>query len=120
MARPEGRLKKLDIRLDESLYKSWEEAMAHRGFSLKVRLAVKRLIDSFGNSPEGVTERVRRRLTELAKETRKPLIKRLTIEFQVEDIYKVDQANEYFRGQGINLSRQDIIKFALLEWPNPQ
>lgn len=113
-------LKKLDITLGESLYESSREAIAHRGFSLKVRLAAKRLTDSFGDSAEGVTEKVRRRLPELRRATRKPLTKRLTIEFPVEDLSKVDQATEYFRKQGLKLSRQDVLRFALLEWPNPE
>lgn len=119
MARRED-LKRFDITLGESLYASLREAIANRGFSLKVRLAAKRLTDSFGDSPEGVTEKVRRRLPELSKATRESLTKRLTIEFPVEDLSKVDRATEYFRKQGLELSRQDVLRFALLEWPNPE
>lgn len=113
-------LKRLDIYLGELLYESSREAIANRGFSLKVRLAAKRLTDSFGDSPEGVAQKVRRRLPELTKATRKSLTKRLTVEFPVEDLSKVDQATEYFRKQGLKLSRQDVLRFALLEWPNPE
>ena len=119
MARREG-LKKVDITLSESLYESWREAIVHRRFSLKVRLAAKRLTDSFRDSAEGVTEKVRRRLPELTRATQKPLTKRLSIEFLVEDLSKVDQATEYFKERGLKLSRQDVLKFALLEWPNRQ
>lgn len=113
-------LKKFDITLSESLYESLREAIAHRGFSLKVRLAAKRLTDSFGDSAEDVTEKIRRRLPELTRATQKPLTKRLTIEFPVEDLSKVDQATEHFRKQGLELSRQAVLRFALLEWPNPE
>jgi hypothetical protein len=119
MARRED-LKKLDIVLGESLYESLRETISNRSFSLKVRLAAKRLTDSFGDSPKGVTEKVRRRLPELTKATQKPLTKRLTVEFSVDDLSKVDQATEYFKKQGLELSRQDVLRFALLEWPNPQ
>jgi len=119
MARRED-LKRLDIVLGESLYESLREAISNRSFSLKVRLAAKRLTDSFGDSPKGVTEKVRRRLPELTKATQKPLTKRLTVEFPVDDLSKVDQATEYFKKQGLELSRQDVLRFALLEWPNPQ
>jgi len=119
MARRED-LKRLDIHLGESLYESSREAILKRGFSLKVRLAAKRLTDSFGDSPESVTEKVRRRLPELTRAPSKPLIKRLSIEFPVEDLSKVDRATEYFRKQGLGLSRQDVLRFALLEWPNPE
>lgn len=119
MARRED-LKKLDITLSESLYESSREAIAKRRFSLKVRLAAKQLTNAFEDSPESVTEKVRRHLPELTKAKRNSLTKRMTIEFPVEDLSKVDQATEYFRKQGLALSRQDVLKFALLEWPNPK
>lgn len=118
MARRED-LKRFDITLSESLYESSRKAIAHRAFSLKLRLSAKRLTDAFRDSAEGVTDKVRRRLPELTRATQKPLTKRLTIEFPIEDLAKVDQATEYFRKQGLELSRQDVLKFALLEWPNP-
>jgi hypothetical protein len=119
MARRED-LKRFDITLGESLYDSSREAIARRGFSLKLRLAAKRLTDSLGDSPESVTKKVKRRLPELTKATRESLTKRLTVEFPVEDLYKVDQATQYFKKQGLELSRQDVLRFALLEWPNLQ
>jgi hypothetical protein len=119
MARREG-LKRYDIILDESLYETLRETIWNRGFSLKVRLAAKRLADSFRDSPEGTTERVRRRLPELTEAAQKPLTKRVTVEFTVESLSRVDQAVEYFKKQGLNLSRQDVLKLALLEWPNPE
>jgi len=33
---------------------------------------------------------------------------------------RVDQAAEYFKKQGLKLSRQDVFRFALLEWFNPE
>jgi len=119
MARRED-IKRFDLMLDESLYESWKEAIYDRRFSLQIRLATKRLIDSFEGSPEGVTGKLRRRLPQLRSLSQKPLRKRLTIEFQVEDLSKVKQITEYSREQGLKLSRQDILKFALLEWPNPK
>jgi len=119
MARREN-LKRLDITLSGSLYESSRKATAHRAFSLKLRLSAKRLTDAFGDSAEGVTDKVRRRLPELTRAMQKPLTKRLTIEFPVEDLYKVDKATEYFKKQGLELSRQDVLRFALLEWPNPE
>lgn len=119
MARRED-LKKIDITLSESLYESSREAIAKRRFSLKVRLAAKRLTNAFGDSPKSVTEKVRRRLPELKKAKRDSLTKRISIEFPVEDLSKVDQATAYLSKQGLELSRQDVLKFALLEWPNPK
>lgn len=119
MARRED-LKRFDIMLGGSLYESSREAIAHRGFSLKLRLAAKRLTDVFGDSPESLTEKIRRRLPEVTKATRDSLTKRVTVEFSIEDLSKVDQTTEYFSKQGLELSRQQVLKFALLEWPNPE
>ncbi len=119
MARRED-LKRFDLAFGESLYESSRKAIANRSFSLKVRLAAKQLTDSFEDSADGVTEKIRRRLPELTQAKRKHLARRLTIEFQVEDLYKVDQVTEYLRKQGLELSRQDIVRFALIEWPNPK
>jgi len=119
MARRED-LKRFDITLSKSLYQSSREAIVSRSFSLKLRLAAKRLVDAFGDSPESVTKRVRQRLPELKKATGNSFTKRMTIEFPVGDLSKVDQATEYFRKQGLKLSRRNVLKFALLEWPNPE
>lgn len=119
MPRREG-LKKVDISLSEELYHMAREPLARRNFSTVLRLAIKRLRDAFALSPEGVTEKLRQRLPALRDRREGQLTKRVTVEFRTDELAGVDRATEYFRQQGLRLVRQDVIKFALLEWPNPK
>ena len=113
-------IKKVDISLSESMYKASRKAINGRAFSLKLRLAAKRLTDAFRDSPEGVTKRVRQRLPELSEPGRGAMAKRISVEFPVDHLREIDQATAYFLKRGLELHRQDVLKFALLEWPNPE
>ncbi len=110
--------RRVDVVLGGDLYEAFLPAIQKRGFSLRVRLAAKRLADEVEASPEKVTKRMGRRLSELAKAKQGPLTKRLSVEFSVEELSELDNLTEHFRTQGLKLWRQDVIRLALLDLPN--
>lgn len=110
--------RKIDIVLGGTLYEALLPAIQKRGFSLRARLAAKRLAAEVGASPEKVTKRMGRRLQELAKAKKGPLTKRISVEFALEELSELDKLTEQFRSQGLKLWRQDVIRLALLDFPN--
>lgn len=113
-------VKRLDILLDGSLFRTVKYSIEHRGFSLKLRLAAKRLTDSFEDSPEDLAKKLKSYPRNLVRVPQSPLTKRLSVEFSVEDLAKIDRAVEYLKKQRADLNRQSLLRFALLEWPNPK
>jgi len=109
----------VDVHLNQELVDTLGEKIDRRRFTANLQLAIKRLINSFDKSPEEFTQKLldNRSRVKVGK-FKHQLVKRITVEFQVDDLSRLDRLLQRLKNQGINLYRQDLIRLSLLLWPD--
>ena len=108
-------IKKANVILDRDLAALFYNSIKSRRFSEEARIAIRRFVDLYNNSPEYLAQRMESRISSLYAARSRGFSKRFAVEFPKEDLIKLSEALQYLHNRNFQLSRQELIYIALTD-----
>ncbi len=106
-------IKKANVILDRELAALFNDSIKSRRFSEEARIAIRRFIDLYNNSPEYLAQKVESCIHSLHAARSQGFSKRFAVEFPKEDLLKLSEALQYLHKRNFQLSQHEFIYVAL-------
>ncbi len=106
-------IKKANVILDRELAVLFDDSIKSRGFSEEARIAIRRFIDIYNNSPEYLVQKVESNIDSLCAARSRGFSKRFAVEFPKEDLLKLSEALQYLHEHNFQLPQYEFIYVAL-------
>ena len=113
----EGGFRMVDIDLNQEAVDALGGNVGGQSVSANSRLSVRRLLDSFDQSPSEMTRKLLDNLRRVkVYKGRHQVVKRVTIRFKVDDLSRLDRLVLQLKQRTSDINRQDLIRLGLLLW----
>lgn len=106
-------IKKANVILDKELAVLFDDSIKSRRFSEEARIAIRRFIDLYNNSPEYLAQKVESCIHSLYAARSRGFSKRFAVEFPKKDLLKLSEALQYLHKRNFQLSQHEFIYVAL-------
>jgi len=109
-------IKKANVILDKELAVLFADSVKSRRFSEEARLAIRRFIDLYNDSPEYLAQKMESCTSSLYAARSRGFSKRFAVEFPKEDLLRLSEALQYLHKRNFQLSQRELIYVALADF----